>query len=60
MMPADGMSTCGYPFWSQPGYEQPFVMMKITGMERGNVGLLRTLAQFTLNLSFINAVRLGD
>lgn len=36
MMPADGMSTCGYPFWSQPGYEQPFVMMKITGMERGN------------------------
>ncbi|VDL62977.1 unnamed protein product [Nippostrongylus brasiliensis] len=32
MLPASGMSTCAYPFWNQPGYEQPFVMMKVSNL----------------------------
>ncbi|XGW28755.1 hypothetical protein V3C99_008502 [Haemonchus contortus] len=35
MLPKDGISTCAFPFWNQQGYEQPFVMLKITQLSSG-------------------------
>uniref|UniRef100_A0A0N4WXX4 Competence protein n=1 Tax=Haemonchus placei TaxID=6290 RepID=A0A0N4WXX4_HAEPC len=37
MLPKDGISTCAFPFWNQQGYEQPFVMLKITQLSSGKV-----------------------
>ncbi|KJH43137.1 sodium / potassium ATPase beta chain [Dictyocaulus viviparus] len=33
--PKDGMSTCAFPFWNQVGYEQPFVMLRISNLTTG-------------------------
>ncbi|CAJ0602667.1 unnamed protein product [Cylicocyclus nassatus] len=35
LLPSDGMSTCAFPFWNKDGYEQPFVMLKLSNLTNG-------------------------
>ncbi|KAK6747406.1 hypothetical protein RB195_000540 [Necator americanus] len=35
MLPSDGISTCAYPFWNKAGYQQPFVMLKLSNLTDG-------------------------
>ncbi|VDM52441.1 unnamed protein product [Angiostrongylus costaricensis] len=46
MIPEEGMSTCAFPFWNQIGYEQPYVMLRISNLTAGMVNILN----FTLKL----------
>ncbi|RCN35441.1 hypothetical protein ANCCAN_18690 [Ancylostoma caninum] len=37
LLPKDGMSTCAFPFWNKPGYQQPFVMLKLSNITDGKL-----------------------